>query len=853
MRTVLAVLGMVLWAVEHASGVAPAAARAKLNFEQVVLDNSYIAYERDVGDIDGDGHNDVVAVMEGDTTVQVFSAPAWRRSTLITFTGDYRYPRADDFKLADIDGDGDVDVVTRLGKGPSDDGAGIAVWCENIGGGSKFVQHLIGSSPEYVKDFVAKDFDRDGRPDIAMRMDSRTQIWLQEPGGKWTDVLLKHPAHEGMEVGDLDGDGDPDIVLNGYWFETPDSPAACRAAANYKFHVIDKAWFSQTGDWTKNSCKVVMADIDGDGKNDVVFSDSERAGFPVTWYRSTTPRVDTSWSKHPITVVDFCHNLQAADFNRDGKIDLLVGGMPKSQHRGLKLMLNDGMGTSWTELVIQTDGSYSAEIGDIDNDGDLDIVGIRNWSAAPTWIYRNGLDGNEDHAITLPDETSSFQAATRIRIDGPLRVHPSNPRYFTDNSGRAIYLTGSHTWANLQDIGLTNPPPAFDFQAYLGFLERHHHNFIRLWRWEFSRWTERNKKQPFYCAPQPWQRTGPGEALDGQPRFDLQKFDKGYFQRLRARTQAAAQHGIYVSIMLFEGWGLRFVPDGWKAHPFYPANNVNLTDSDVKGIKGINLFTLASPKVTALQEAYVRKVIDMVNDLDNVLYEIANESDFSTTDWQYHMIRFIKAYESTKPKQHPVGMTSIGYGVDDLDRLLKSPADWISPNPDHFDYKHNPPPADGAKVIILDTDHLWGVGGDVPWVWKSFLRGHNPIWMDPLDKSSVWEPTPANAKDVRNNLGYTLRFAERMNLAAMKPRPELASTEYCLANAGVEYLVYQPKPGEGFSVELKAGTYHYEWFDPTKGAITDAGRLESADGRQPFKAPFEGDAVLYLQRMEKPR
>ena len=37
---------------------------------------------------------------------------------------------------------------------------------------------------------------------------------------------------------------------------------------------------------------------------------------------------------------------------------------------------------------------------------------------------------------------------------GPLKVHPRNPRYFADGSGRAIFLTGAHTWANLQDSGL---------------------------------------------------------------------------------------------------------------------------------------------------------------------------------------------------------------------------------------------------------------------------------------------------------------------------------------------------------------------------------------------------------------
>ena len=44
-------------------------------------------------------------------------------------------------------------------------------------------------------------------------------------------------------------------------------------------------------------------------------------------------------------------------------------------------------------------------------------------------------------------------------LKGPLRVDPSNSRYFTDGRGRAILLTGSHTWANLQDYGDSDPPP----------------------------------------------------------------------------------------------------------------------------------------------------------------------------------------------------------------------------------------------------------------------------------------------------------------------------------------------------------------------------------------------------------
>jgi hypothetical protein len=85
-----------------------------------------------------------------------------------------------------------------------------------------------------------------------------------------------------------------------------------------------------------------------------------------------------------------------------------------------------------------------------------------------------------------------------------------------------------------------------------------------------------------------------------------------------------------------------------------------------------------------------------------------------------------------------------------------------------------------------------------------------------------------------------------MNLAAMKPRRS-GLHRLLPRNAGGEYLVYQPKPDESFSVELKAGTYRHEWFSPTKGAVTDTGLVEAPDGRQQFRAPFEGDAVLYLK------
>ena len=56
---------------------------------------------------------------------------------------------------------------------------------------------------------------------------------------------------------------------------------------------------------------------------------------------------------------------------------------------------------------------------------------------------------------------------------GPLKVSDANPRYFTDGTGRAIYLTGSHTWSNLMDMGQDDPPEPFDFEAYLNWLDQY--------------------------------------------------------------------------------------------------------------------------------------------------------------------------------------------------------------------------------------------------------------------------------------------------------------------------------------------------------------------------------------------
>ena len=487
---------------------------------------------------------------------------------------------------------------------------------------------------------------------------------------------------------------------------------------------------------------------------------------------------------------------------------------------------------------------------------------------------------NPDSHIHAPSKWANGNKENQMLK--PLTVHPANPRYFTDSSGKAIYLTGSHTWANLQDIGLTDPPPIFNWAAYLDFMRKYNHNFMRMWAWEQAAWAPWTSEE-YFIHPLPYMRTGLGTALDGKPKFNLDQFNQRYFDRLRSRVIEAGNRGIYVGIMLFEGWSnmkmdlggrKKHLPGNpWRGHPFNKENNINGIDGDANGNReGEEVHTLSIPTVTRRQEAYVRKVIDTVNDLDNVLYEIGNEAPIETKEWQYHIVHYIQSYESTKQKQHPVGMTAFYAGREGaVDALLASPADWISPQTEGGVYRYDtdPPSADGQKVIIVDTDHIFGVGGDGKWVWKSFLRGLNPIYMDPfeegqnvVDEERLKEPAQLSKYDsARRAMGDTLNYANKMNLAKMVPQNTLSSTGYCLAAPGSEYLIYQPEDGiftvnlQGFSEKV----FSVEWFNPETGfvssRINSTGNKEATSGTSvtggadiTFNPPFGGSAVLYLKK-----
>lgn len=366
----------------------------QIPFEHVVIDQDAMGH-REVGDINADGLNDIAAVNY--PMLVWYEYPDWKKHVVtdISKLDDYKTYRACDMELADIDGDGDLDIVGRIGR-PQDDQHGVNCWFENPrpnGNPAKgpWKRHDIGKT-EYVKDIEVRDFDKDGRPDVVVRMHTKVCLYVQKSSGSWTAVWMNIHDHEGMEVADLDRDGDPDIILNGFWLECPPDPVADK----WLEHSIDKKWWTQkTGSWQDNNCKVTVADMNKDGRPDVLLSHSEKAGFPVCWYEAPGNPKKGPWKEHVIGQVDKCHNLKAADFDRDGDLDVFAAEMPNIPREAphpVMVFINQGNARRWKQQILAKHGNYSAQVGDIDNDGDIDIIGLRNHNSPPIEMWRNRVE-----------------------------------------------------------------------------------------------------------------------------------------------------------------------------------------------------------------------------------------------------------------------------------------------------------------------------------------------------------------------------------------------------------------------------------------------------------------------------
>ncbi len=299
-----------------------------------------------------------------------------------------------DLECADIDGDGDNDVIAIKHPGEWTDAGAQAelFWYEN----PDWTPHSIGTVPNAVKDVSFTDFDGDGKMDLSvLTFEEHTlSIFQQESADIWNRVQFKtenKSLHEGMGTGDIDGDGDKDIVANGFAYYNP----GANLTDVWKEENIDTIWNNQEGDWSRNGTKTFLKDINKDGKAEVFISHSERAGYPLKMYY----KEDSSWKSSVISdSIPACHTLQVYDFDRDGDDDVLAGvnraravNLNKDQFE-ITIFLSENNYKTWKPLVIGSEGVYNGQVADYDNDGDFDIFRYPDHEATDFYILENNIE-----------------------------------------------------------------------------------------------------------------------------------------------------------------------------------------------------------------------------------------------------------------------------------------------------------------------------------------------------------------------------------------------------------------------------------------------------------------------------
>lgn len=373
----------------------------QLSFKQrKIVDSAQFWWAHTPKDMDGDGIADLVFINRnsaggylGYYKGQVDDG-LWQLHVIAEAPETGGLFASGDLEAADIDGDGDNDVIAVKHPGEWTDAGATAeiFWYENTGG--QWKPHTIGTAPDAVKDVSFADFDKDGKLDLALlTFDEHTlSIYRQHSADEWKRVqfIKDEVLHEGMDVGDLNNDGYPDIVATGLIYYNPEG----QLEQTWSSENLDPIWNNQEGDWSRNGTKTFIRDMDGDGMPEVFMSHSERQGYPLSYYKKR----DSVWQPHIIKdSIAANHTLQVYDFDLDGDFDVLAGvnkgravNLGKS-YFPVFIFLNNGDHLSFSEMVIEEMGIYNGQAIDYDGDGDMDIFRYPDHEATDFYILENEM------------------------------------------------------------------------------------------------------------------------------------------------------------------------------------------------------------------------------------------------------------------------------------------------------------------------------------------------------------------------------------------------------------------------------------------------------------------------------
>ncbi|MDT7832434.1 FG-GAP-like repeat-containing protein [Flavobacteriaceae bacterium S356] len=335
---------------------------------EITIDAASDIERFDLADIDGDGDMDIVGVSNPDDAVYLYENDGNENFTKNTInTGE-------DTKLlnvviVDLDKDGDRDIVAFGEK---------IVWYQNDGSGD-FSQKstlltltAISSSIQSIPKII--DVDQDGDFDIVYheRTSGGTLNWLRNDGTQsfTNNVLVTGVigASEGIifDMADIDGDGDIDFATGEDDFSGDGSNLSWHendGSLGFTQHILlrETVWFTS----------IKIADLNDDGHLDIVYK--VLVGFPIAigWLRNDGSQSFTKTSiKDNNTGADI-RNIDVSDLDGDGDQDVIAS----YNNSGIVLWFENNGSESFTEHSSSIPAQFSHVIvGDLDSDGDSDIV-----------------------------------------------------------------------------------------------------------------------------------------------------------------------------------------------------------------------------------------------------------------------------------------------------------------------------------------------------------------------------------------------------------------------------------------------------------------------------------------------
>jgi hypothetical protein len=286
--------------------------------------------------------------------------------------------------VCDFDRDGDMDILGTQGIGS--DANHDFVWAENDGNGQFTVHHNINyaGDGDFLQGCIILTAGVQRHVVLSWHANESRSMALKVPEdpvvNKWETVVLSDlTLKEEVSSGDIDRDGDQDLLLGTWWLE--------QSSQGWISHKIGEVAI-EGSEPDRNK----LADVDGDGKLDAIVSLEK--GTDVYWFRPPEdPR--KPWERITIGVVEGQgFSMDVADFDLDMDPDIVIG-----EHRGTKnnrvlILENEGDTDIWNvtevdnqskDIIDHHDGSITV---DIDGDGDVDIISI-GWYNPKLWIFEN--------------------------------------------------------------------------------------------------------------------------------------------------------------------------------------------------------------------------------------------------------------------------------------------------------------------------------------------------------------------------------------------------------------------------------------------------------------------------------